>query len=74
MITVFLPLTSAPGPYEKDLLTLIERTALDDARADACQGGASTYELMEGLYASGDVCHRDWHCSRRLYTAERARH
>ena len=74
MITVFLPLTSAPGPYEEDLLTLIERTALEDARADACQSSASMYELMAGLHAGGDVCHRDWHCYRRLYTAERARH
>ena len=74
MITVFLPLTCAPGPYEKDLLTLIERTALEDARADACQGGASTYELMAGLYACGDLCFRDWQCYRQLYTAERTRH
>ena len=74
MITAFPLPTAALSPYEAHLLTLIERTALEDARADACQGGASTYELMAGLYACGDLCYRDWQRYRRLYTAERARH
>jgi len=74
MITAFPLPTAALSSYEAHLLTLIERTALEDAREDAHRSSAGMYELMAGLYAGGDLCHRDWHCYRRLHTAERTRH